>query len=192
MNPLTLICTKCGSPLDFENLAISVCQTCQTPNVLVGQKDNFYFPYSFIPYIQNKDGKMEISLKILLARKIRDECKGKFFVVTVSDKGIFESYDGLIPDNDDRLAIGIPAVREETVYYGIFSKKKKVLRSDITTICGIYVLPVRVKYNGIKILAGHRLYIQVYKPEFESNVAELTKLIQEWFETVPEVHLEVG
>jgi len=200
MNLIALLCTKCGSPLDFKNSLINVCESCQTPHALIRQKGDFDLPFSFIPYIQNKNGEMEIPLKIQLARKIKKETNRKYFVeddgfadnyVIVTKNGEVDYPDCLISEYDNvPLAVGIPGIVEKEDFGFFISYKKKEL--GIVEICEIYVRPVKVKQNGTKILVGHRFYIEVSDPEYKDEVAKLTKLIQKWFNTIPEVRLVRG
>lgn len=199
MNVLALVCTKCGGPLNFNGSLVCECSACKTPHALVSSQGDLDLPVSYMPYVQSSDGKMQKSLKIRLAEKIRGETSGKFVVAEryYSDSNFDRDYleviegkvvyDQKVVDNSNPLVVGVTKITEVK-----FFNKVIYQTSIVDEICLVMIIPVKVNLDGNKILAGHRILIGVFHSYFEEDANRFSKLVQDWFGIVPEVNLQQG
>lgn len=201
MDLIALCCKKCGAPLNFGGSLICVCGSCKTPHALVSSGKNTLHPVSFVPYKPENNGKMQISFKLQLARKIRFETNGKYAVgeeyyFNTSVYGEFQGENFIFDENISRSSFAMYVGKVST--FG--GKKVKFLAWEIETpreasiekFGSISVIPVEVSDGKHSMLAGHRVVVDVDDLEFQDSANELSQMIQNWFGVIPEVNLSRG
>lgn len=205
MNLIPLSCTKCGTSLSFAGSLICNCSACGTPHALVGS-DDLLHSVSFLPYVQRTDGKMDVSLKLKLVKKITEETT---FVAHNGDYGVERTLK--VNENkkvvnrhyvngeiDSSFTVAKTWIEEEEVesddWQPLFGNRKMEMKYTPVgeDMCEITVVPIEFLEGGIKLLAGYRVEIGVLEPKFEEEVNELSAKVQEWFGIVPEVNLLNG
>jgi len=199
MNLLALVCTKCGGALNFKDSLVCECPACKTPHALIDSNGDLLFPVSYLPCVQRSDGKMEKSLKIRLVEKVRSDTNGKFvitdrdYVIDNFQKESLEIVDGrviynkMVFDDGGSLVVGLT-----DIFNVKFFGKVIYSGSRVTEICSVAVIPVMVKQDSKNMLAGHRILIRVYMPEYEEDANLFSGMIQDWFGIVPKLTLEKG
>jgi hypothetical protein len=156
---------------------------------------------SFLPYVQRTDGKMDISLKLQLIGKIREETD--YFAyngrdvkdslqVADDNQTIYNRY--YIEDDNKPFSVVKATVekREIQVTFPLIGKPKMgYVYSAMPSkrMFEISVLPVEIMDGKNKLLAGHRVFVGVVAIEFAEEANQLSAKVREWYDIVPEVSL---